>query len=92
MDSLFTSTLSWAEGAKMSTLNTDDSRVNVLIRLVGIVIFALGAVLTVLTAQAAPATLQPEVIPVYYLCSAMLMAAGFMALIAKYKGSGAPKA
>jgi hypothetical protein len=75
-----------------TAVNTDDSRVNVLIRLLGISLLVLGVAMTILTAQAAAATnLQPEVIPVYYLCSTMLMAAGFVALIAKYKESGTPK-
>jgi len=77
----------------MSTINASDSRVNVLIRLLGIMFFVLGAGMTVLTSQAAASTsIQPQVAPVYYLCSTMLMAAGFLALVSKYKESGAPKA
>jgi hypothetical protein len=76
----------------MTGIITEDSRVNVLIRLVGIVLLVLGIVMTILTSQAAAATsIQPEVIPVYYLCSTMLMAAGFIALVAKYRESGTPK-
>jgi len=64
-----------------------------LIRLVGIMFFALGAAMTYLTYQeAAAATLVPPLIPVFYLLSSMLMVAGFAALIARYKESGAPKA
>jgi len=76
----------------MSTINAGDSRVNVLIRLMGIMFFVLGAAMTVLTNQAASAaSIQPQVVPVFYLCSTMLMVAGFVALISKYKESGAPK-
>jgi hypothetical protein len=77
----------------MSSINAPDSRVNVLIRLVGIMFFALGAAMTYLTYQeAAAATLVPALIPVLYLLSSMLLVAGFVALIARYKQSGAPKA
>lgn len=77
----------------MSTINAPDSRVNVLIRLVGIVFFVLGIALTVLTYQeAAAAALVPTLVPVLYLCSSMLVVAGFVAILARYKESGAPKA
>jgi len=77
----------------MSSINAPDSRVNVLIRLVGIMFFALGAAMTYLTYQeAAAATLVPALIPVLYLLSSMLMVAGLVALLARYKESGAPKA
>jgi hypothetical protein len=82
-----------AEEAKMSSINAPDSRVNVLIRLVGIMLLALGAGLTYLTyQQVAAALLVPPLVPVMYLCSSMLIVAGFVALIAKYKESGKPKA
>ena len=82
-----------AEEARMSSINAQDSRVNVLIRLVGIMFFVLGAAMTYLTYQeAAAATLVPALVPVLYLLSSTLMVAGFGALIARYKGSGAPKA
>ena len=74
----------------MSSINAEDSRVNVLIRLIGSLLVILGIVMTILTSQNAGA-LQPEVIPVYYLCSTILMASGFVALVAKYKESGTPK-
>ena len=71
-----------------SEVNTDDSRVNVLIRLLGILFFVFGLAMTILTGQAAAsASIQPEVVPVYLLCSAMLMVAGFVALISKYRPS-----
>ena len=77
----------------MTSINAPDSRVNVLIRLVGLMFLALGASITYLTYQeVAAATLVPPLIPVLYLCSSMLMVAGFLAVIAKYKVSGKPKA
>ena len=73
-------------------INAPDSRVNVLVRLVGIVFFALGASVTYLTYQeASAATLVPPLVPVLYLCSTMLMVAGLVAIIARYKESGRPK-
>ena len=82
------------ENAKMSnpTYNPDDSRVNVIVRLVGILVLALGVGMTFETYQAGAAVLQPPLIPVLYLCSSMLIVAGLVAVVAKYKPSGAPKA
>ncbi len=72
--------------------NPDDSRVNVIVRLVGIVVFVLGVGMTVLTYQATgAAVIQPPLVPVLYLCSSMLIVAGFVALVAKYKPSGTQK-
>ena len=77
----------------MSSINAPDSRVNVLLRLVGIMFFVLGAAMTYLTFQeSAAATLVPALVPVLYLLSSMLWVTGFAALIARYKESGAPKA
>jgi hypothetical protein len=77
----------------MSSINAPDSRVNVLIRLVGIMFLALGAGMTYLTyREVAAATLVPALIPVLYLLSSMLMVAGFAALMSRYKESGAPRA
>jgi uncharacterized membrane protein YoaK (UPF0700 family) len=76
----------------MSSINAPDSRVNVLIRLVGLIILVLGVIMTYLTYQeVAAAALVEPLIPVLYLCSSMLIVAGFVALIAKYKESGRPK-
>ncbi len=76
----------------MTSINAPDSRVNVLIRLVGIMFFVLGVSMTYLTYQeAAAATLVPALIPVLYLLSSMLVVSGFVALVARYKESGAPK-
>ena len=74
-----------------TSYNPDDSRVNVILRLAGIVIFVLGLGMTILTYNAGAGTLQPPLVPVLYLCSSLLMVAGFVALVSKYKGSGVPK-
>ncbi|MDG6915713.1 MAG: hypothetical protein JRN23_05365 [Nitrososphaerota archaeon] len=71
-----------------TTVNTEDSRVNVLIRLVGILVFVLGAGMTYETyANSAGSALQPPLVPVLYLLSVMLLLAGLVAIIAKYKPS-----
>ncbi|HVB95466.1 MAG TPA: hypothetical protein VND41_02545 [Nitrososphaerales archaeon] len=76
-----------------TAVNADDSRVNVLIRIVGLMFFALGLVMTYETfVQAGADALQPPLVPVLYLCSIILVAAGLVALISKYKGSTSPKA
>ena len=75
-----------------TTVNAGDSRVNVLIRLVGVFFLVLGLAMTYETfAQAAADGIQPPLVPVLYLCSVMLVVAGLAALIAKYKPSGTPK-
>jgi hypothetical protein len=75
-----------------STVNPGDSRVNVVVRLVGIVFFVLGLAMTYETYVGATAEyLQPPLVPVLYLCSIMLTLAGLVAIIAKYKSSGTPK-
>ncbi len=69
-----------------TTINAPESRVNVLLRLVGVLFFALGAAITYLTYQeAAAATLVSQLVPVFYLCSGMLMIAGLLAILAKYE-------
>lgn len=76
-----------------TTVNPEDSRVNVLIRLVGILFFVLGVGMTYETfVTASSAGLQPPIIPVLYLLSGMLVIAGLVAIIAKYKPSTPPKA
>jgi formate-dependent nitrite reductase membrane component NrfD len=80
--------------AAKTTVNADDSRVNVLIRLIGVIFFVLGLVMTYETfvqAGASAQVLQPPIVPVLYLTSMMLTLAGFVALISKYKGSTPPK-
>jgi hypothetical protein len=81
--------------AGKTAVNADDSRVNVLIRLVGVVFFVLGIVMTYETfvqAGAGAQVLQPPLVPVLYLCSTMLVITGLAALVSKYKGSMSPKA
>jgi predicted membrane channel-forming protein YqfA (hemolysin III family) len=76
-----------------STYNPEDSRVNVVIRLCGVMFFALGfALIYETSAEAGVDTIQQPLIPVLYLCALMLMLAGLVALFAKYKSSGAGKA
>lgn len=76
-----------------TTVNADDSRVNVLIRLVGIAFFALGGSMTYETyVNAGGDGLQPPLVPVLYLCSILLVLAGLAAIVAKYKPSTTPKA
>jgi len=77
--------------SKGKTINADDSRVNVVLRLVGVIVFVLGVIMTYETfVNAGADVLQPPLVPVLYLCSGMLVVAGFVALIAKYKPSGGP--
>jgi len=77
--------------SKGKTINADDSRVNVVLRLVGVIVFVLGVIMTYQTfVNAGADVLQPPLVPVLYLCSGMLVVAGFVALIAKYKPSGGP--
>jgi formate-dependent nitrite reductase membrane component NrfD len=77
--------------SKGKTINADDSRVNVVLRLVGVIVFVLGVIMTYETfVNAGADVLQPPLVPVLYLCSGMLVIAGFVALIAKYKPSGGP--
>lgn len=73
-------------------VNTEDSRVNVLLRLVGVIFIVLGVAMTYETfLQAASDVVQAPLVPVFYLCSGMLVLAGLAAVIAKYKPSGAQK-
>jgi formate-dependent nitrite reductase membrane component NrfD len=77
--------------SKGKTINADESRVNVVLRLVGVVVFVLGVIMTYETfVNAGADALQPPVVPVLYLCSGMLVISGLVALMAKYKPSGAP--
>jgi len=77
--------------SKGKTINADDSRVNVLLRLVGSTFLVLGAIMTYETfVNAGADVLQPPLVPVFYLLSGMLVVAGFLALIAKYRPSGGP--
>lgn len=66
--------------------STQESRVNVFIRLVGLVVLGLGAAITYMTySETAQANLVPQIAPVFYLGGGMLMIVGLLALIAKYR-------
>ncbi len=68
------------------TQNTAESRVNVMLRLVGLVFLALGAAMTYLTySEASQANIVPQIVPVFYLVSSLLMAVGFITTITRYK-------
>lgn len=70
-----------------TAVNPGDSRVNVLIRMMGILLFVLGAGMTYETYANSASGLQPTLVPVLYLCSTMLLLAGLVSLIANYKPS-----
>jgi hypothetical protein len=68
------------------SVNTQESRVNVFLRLVGLIVLGFGAALMYLTySEAAQANLVPQITPVFYLGSGLLMIVGALALIAKYE-------
>ncbi len=74
------------------TVNPSDSRVNALLRLVGIVFLGLGIVMTIETyIEASAASLVPELVPTLYLCSTMLMVTGLVAVVSRYRESVPPK-
>lgn len=78
--------------AGKTTVNADDSRVNVLIRLVGVLFFVLGLGMTYETfLQKGVNGVEPPLVPVLYLCSLMLVIAGLAAIVSKYKASTPPK-
>jgi hypothetical protein len=57
-----------------------------IIRLTGLFVLALGVVLTILTYQGATsAAIVPQIVPVFYLGSGLLIIAGLVAVIARYK-------
>lgn len=69
-----------------SKVSPEDSRVNVLLRLVGLLFVALGVATTVLTySEALAADLVPQVVPVFYLTGGMLIVVGLIAMIARYR-------
>jgi hypothetical protein len=68
------------------TLNTQESRVNVLLRLVGLIILALGGAMTYLTyVEGSQASIVPQIVPVFYLIALLLMIVGIIAVVTKYK-------
>ncbi|MGA2665925.1 MAG: hypothetical protein ABSF83_13385 [Nitrososphaerales archaeon] len=67
-------------------LDAPGSRVSMIIRLTGLFVLALGVVLTILTYQGATsAAIVPQIVPVFYLGSGLLIIAGLVAVIARYK-------
>jgi len=67
------------------TLDAPASRVSMIIRLVGLLLVALGVILTYFTySEASAATLVPEIVPVFYIGAGLLIIVGFVAVIAKY--------
>ena len=68
------------------TLSTQESRVNVLLRLVGLIFLILGASMTYLTyTESSQANIVPQIVPVFYLVSGLLIVVGFVTTVAKYK-------
>jgi hypothetical protein len=68
------------------TINAPEARVNVFLRLVGLVVLGLGVVISYLTySEAAQANLVPQIVPVFYIGGGLLMVVGALAVIANYK-------
>lgn len=65
---------------------TQESRVGALIRLVGFLVFALGAALAYFTSvEAGAANIVPQIVPVFYLIAALLIFFGLLAMVAKFR-------
>jgi hypothetical protein len=55
-------------------------------RLVGLLMLALGVILTYYThSEAAAADIVPQIVPVFYIGAGLLMLVGLVAVIAKYE-------
>jgi uncharacterized membrane protein YidH (DUF202 family) len=68
------------------SLDAPGSRVAVMIRLVGVLLAGMGVALTYLTYMgAAQAAIVPQIVPVFYLGSVLLIIVGVIAFIARYK-------
>jgi len=68
------------------SLDAPGSRVSMMIRLIGLVFVGLGAALTYFTyTAAAQAAIVPQIVPVFYLGSGLLMLVGVIAVIAKLR-------
>lgn len=62
------------------------SRVNVLLRLMGVIFFVLGASLSYLTyAEASQGNIVPEVTPVFYLVAGIMIVSGLVAAVVRYR-------
>jgi hypothetical protein len=68
------------------TFNPQASRVTVLLRLMGLIFFVLGASLSYFTyTEAAQGNVVPEITPVFYLVSGILIVSGLLAVTVKYR-------
>ena len=68
------------------TAKTQQSRVDALVRLVGFLVFALGATLAYFTyIEAAAAGIVPQIVPVFYLIAVLLLFFGLLAIFAKFR-------
>ncbi len=68
------------------TSKTQESRVGALVRLVGFLVFALGATLAYFTyVEGAAATIVPQIVPVFYFIAALLILVGFLAMVSKFR-------
>ncbi len=67
-------------------INKQESRVDALVRLVGFLVFALGAALSYFTyIEAGAANIVPQIVPVFYLIAALLIFFGLLAMVAKFR-------
>lgn len=63
-----------------------ESRVDALVRIMGVLVLAFGVALTYLTYANASVTGQaPDLVPIYYLLGILLVVAGFLAMFARFK-------
>ncbi len=67
------------------TFTAQQSRVDALIRLVGLVVLAFGAALIYYTYANAASIGAPPLLPVYYFLGLLLLAVGLLAAFAKLK-------
>jgi hypothetical protein len=68
------------------SVNKQESRVDALIRITGLIFVALGGYLGYITyLEAGNGDLVPQIVPVFYMVAALILFAGLVAIIAKYK-------
>ena len=71
----------------MSDLQAQESRVDALVRLAGLVVLIFGATMVYLTyTNAGDPGFSPTIVPVYYFIALALVIAGFLATVSKFKG------
>jgi hypothetical protein len=69
-----------------STIEPEQSRVDALIRLMGLVVLGFGAALFYFTyTDGAPSGVAPEIITINYALGVLLLLVGFFAVYAKFK-------